>query len=110
MHALKFRFYDAVEKKMKFFVGIWNMPDPSYIFDTIQQYTGFIDRQGKEIYEGDIVKAEKYLGFENLKAEVIFSRGRFCLNTGTIPEDLIPELCEVIGNVYQGDSHSLSKG
>lgn len=65
------------------------------------QYTGLKDKNGIEIYEGDVVFAEKYLGFENLKSEIIFNRTRFCLNTGTIPEDLIPEQVEIIGNIYE---------
>lgn len=67
----------------------------------LMQYTGLKDKNGKEIYEGDVVKAEEYVGFKNLTAEVIYNRGRFSLNTGTIPEDLIPELCEIIGNIYE---------
>jgi uncharacterized phage protein (TIGR01671 family) len=63
MRTLKFRIYDKTEKRMKFLDSIWNMPDPSYDFDEIQQFTGLVDRLGKEIYEGDILR-EQPSGFE----------------------------------------------
>lgn len=75
---------------------------------TIGQFTGLSDKNGKEIYEGDI------LDFNGLKIEVRFVRGVFALLCNG---DLDDELCgdcrtdlfaKIIGNIH--DNPELLKG
>lgn len=75
MREIKFRFWDARSKKMRFDLGLmpyqlqkeyhsiqqlekgyYTDPNSQELFTTMQS-TGLLDKNGVEIYEGDILKA-----------------------------------------------------
>lgn len=72
--------------------------------DTIGQYTGLCDKNGKRIFEGDIVQRNEKETFE-----IKWDRGGFCLSAKSsytesgelfLPLIRIEEM-EVIGNVFE---------
>lgn len=74
--------------------------------NTVGQYTGLHDKNGKEIYEGDIVK------YENIIGKIMFFNGSFVLSDFEEEEEwelgVINQELEIIGNIY--DNPELLKG
>lgn len=126
---IKFRVWDANEKRFP-------AEGEIYLFDAIkgyrknliaEQYTGLKDKNGKEIYEGDIVK---YLSYrKEYTGQVVFDfvddsegyyvekhygwgiqRDGYNLSLGDYAdEDMKCELVEVIGNIHE-NGDLLEKG
>ena len=110
MRTIKFRVWDKKDKKwLEYgFLGF----DGELLMDNvggglethekikdcvIQSFIGLKDKNGKEIYEGDIVQTQ---GVDNW--EVIFRKGCFCYKTGERQYHIFNEKeVEIIGNIYE---------
>lgn len=87
---------------------------PMYAVDpaTIGQYTGLIDKNGKRIFEGDVMGFDAY-GF-HYKGVVSFVDGNFCVmcNRPTASPFLDSAIKQhdaiCVGNIY--DNHELLEG
>lgn len=101
----KFRAWHKADEKMyevygfaqnKWFLKGKQFPMPNGAV-VIMQYTGLKDRNGKEIYEGDIIL---FNNFGDTLDKVVYSPGCFHTSGGGYLLDEIREI-EVIGNIYE---------
>lgn len=125
MRAIKFRAWDTIRKKMFAAITALHLDDgvhsctfiSNYGDETtismeyleLMQFTGLHDKNGKEIYEGDIVDC--VVGEEFGNCPVVFNEGCFSLSIKNgINKNHDYEPClyeadsrfiEVIGNIYE---------
>ena len=92
---MKYRIWDDLFQRFSTEVRLEPGQDSNdFMYHMFELYTGLKDKNGKEIYEGDIVQYEDYFGIET--EEVRFEWGRFD------PVSKIPmRIVAVIGNIHE---------
>ncbi len=112
MREIKFRAWDKY-KKFMYEIGRLDFPinSPDYENIEIMQFTGLLDKNGKEIYEGDIIRVPKsvmdriggsilitFVQWSDTSATWMVGRNTHIANTYLW---LLNKCCEVIGNIYE---------
>lgn len=115
MREIKFRYWDELHKTMMNWSGLKQQKHIEFLENAepqIMQYTGLKDKNGKEIYEGDIFTDHSLVGIhpnmQRFVGEIIFKNaafrfGRSNCDCGDCENSLISEETdlEIIGNIYE---------
>ena len=117
MRIIKFRAWDELNQEIVYEkTGIFSGGKSSWeilkLYENVMQFTGLHDKNGKEIYEGDILNVG-----ENLVCEIVYVdknvedygdeihcafHAKVYIHNKTIPLDsYLKNNCEIIGNIHE---------
>ena len=94
--------------------GIINTRGYKVIPETVCQFTGLYDKNGRKIFEGDIVEGNsEYFTFTHPYGKVVYDGGQYLISFDDVLEDIEclgawANDVEIIGNIY--DNPELLKG
>lgn len=110
MREIKFRAWDKCKSRIVFF-DLWDSEVSIPASDSpIMQYIGLKDKNGKEIYESDLVLIPEGYGgdfrYKECIAEIKYDEGCFYSHNlshkdGIVMQDFQWNQTEVIGNIYE---------
>ena len=117
----KFRVWDKVNNKMLYWesmiesetIGSFlDSMHPNYRFWELMQWTGLLDKNDRDVYEGDVLQHTTSTMRKVVKGYVSFVNGRFVLTHNKVLNKMTGKLLEayiypfiknfeVIGNIYE---------
>ena len=109
MKNVKFRAWDVIKKEMRtcgddrLYGSVTNIYLFTRFSDCLMQFTGLLDKNGKEIYEGDVVKLGYKEPFQALEIRWVRDHYEFCKGDLELLPVQAPstDQMEVIGNIHE---------